>query len=76
MIEQSRLRLGQPPNEATLFDAIKTMTIDVGLPGVDSKTGAGFVTFLPELPVPSGHQYIIGGIKMGAPTPHTQTVPE
>ncbi len=39
--------------EETLYNMVKTTTVDTGVPGIDVATGAGFVTFYPAMPDPS-----------------------
>ncbi|HYF94409.1 MAG TPA: S8 family serine peptidase [Symbiobacteriaceae bacterium] len=49
--QRGRARLGRPMSEPGRWEAIKVNTIDVMMPGVDTSTGAGFVSALPVFPV-------------------------
>jgi major intracellular serine protease len=48
---KAMMRTGSPffPEQA-LYNMVKTLTVDTGVPGIDNATGAGFVTFYPKFP--------------------------
>ncbi len=66
-MQKSLLRNGKVPSEEEIFAAIKTISVDVELPNVDPKTGAGFVTTYPELPKRKGAVFELPSLNENAP---------
>lgn len=50
LLQRAAARLGRMPAEQTLWEALKTGTVDVDALGIDAASGAGFVTAYPTLP--------------------------
>lgn len=51
LLQRAKARLGAPMTEPAAYAALKTSTVDVDALGIDARTGAGFVTIYPSLPV-------------------------
>ena len=65
---KARIRTGTKPTEPALFSYLKTTTIDILNNGVDIISGAGFLTFFPELPkLDAARKWMIPSINTGAP---------
>lgn len=50
-----------------LFAMVKAMTVDINDVGIDDVTGAGFITFYPEIPKKSRGQWVFETFAAGAP---------
>lgn len=55
-----RLRLGRPLTEPELYALVKYQTVDVDAAGIDADTGAGLVSFVPQLVHPKRVTYYPG----------------
>lgn len=66
--DKTRRRTGSFVNGRALFTTIKSMTIDVHTRGIDTLTGAGFVTFFPNLLIKTNGVWTVRKINNFAPS--------
>jgi hypothetical protein len=67
LYDKFRMRTQQVVPPGMLFAMVKSMTVDINELGIDDATGAGFITFYPDIPRKQDGQWIFPEFRVGMP---------
>jgi hypothetical protein len=67
LYDKFRMRTQQVVPPGMLFGMVKSMTVDINELGIDDATGAGFITFYPDIPQKREGKWIFPDFNVGMP---------
>jgi major intracellular serine protease len=67
LLDKFRTRTQLMPPPGMLFAMVKSMTVDIDELGIDTTTGAGFITFWPEIPKKRDRRWVFDDLDLGMP---------
>jgi hypothetical protein len=67
LYDKFRMRTQQVAPPGMLFTMVKSMTVDINELGIDDATGAGFITFYPDIPQKHKGEWFFPDFRVGMP---------